>query len=63
MAMAVDAKLLRTTKFPPQFNQKVDMQKVNVDVMKKYAPALMWVRLRILTGGQMDRSDTLRNSG
>lgn len=38
MAMPVDAKLLRTTKFPPQFNQKVDMQKVNVDVMKKYAP-------------------------
>jgi len=35
MAMAVDAKLLRTTKFPPEFNQKVDMQKVNVDVMKK----------------------------
>jgi len=38
MAMPVDAKLLRTTKFPPQFNEKVDMQKVNVDVMKKYAP-------------------------
>ncbi|KAK5942106.1 hypothetical protein PMZ80_006059 [Knufia obscura] len=36
MAMPVDAKLLRTTKFPPEFNQKVDMQKVNVDVMKKW---------------------------
>jgi hypothetical protein len=36
MATSVDAKLLRTTKFPPEFNQKVDMQKVNVEVMKKF---------------------------
>jgi hypothetical protein len=35
MATSVDAKLLRATKFPPEFNQKVDMQKVNVEVMKK----------------------------
>lgn len=35
MAASVDAKLLRTTKFPPEFNQKVDMQKVNLQVMKK----------------------------
>lgn len=35
-AMAVDQKLLRQTKFPAEFNQKVDMQKVNVEVMKKY---------------------------
>ena len=35
MAATVDQKLLRTTKFPPEFNQKVDMQKVNVEVMKK----------------------------
>lgn len=34
--MAVDQKLLRQTKFPPEFNQKVDMKKVNVEVMKKY---------------------------
>jgi serine/arginine repetitive matrix protein 1 len=31
----VDTKLLRQTKFPPEFNQKVDMNKVNVEVMKK----------------------------
>lgn len=36
MASSVDAKLLRATKFPPEFNQKVDMQKVNAEVMKKY---------------------------
>ncbi|KAI9053256.1 hypothetical protein LZ554_002223 [Drepanopeziza brunnea f. sp. 'monogermtubi'] len=36
MASSVDAKLLRTTKFPPEFNQKVDMQKVNAEVMKKW---------------------------
>lgn len=36
MATSVDAKLLKATKFPPEFNQKVDMQKVNAEVMKKY---------------------------
>ncbi|XXG94680.1 hypothetical protein Hte_000937 [Hypoxylon texense] len=36
MATSVDAKLLRATKFPPEFNQKVDMQKVNLQVMKKW---------------------------
>ena len=36
MATGVDAKLLKSTKFPPEFNQKVDMQKVNLQVMKKY---------------------------
>ncbi|TAQ86529.1 hypothetical protein B7494_g5155 [Chlorociboria aeruginascens] len=36
MATSVDAKLLKSTKFPPEFNQKVDMQKVNVEVMKKW---------------------------
>lgn len=35
MASSVDMKLLRATKFPPEFNQKVDMQKVNLQVMKK----------------------------
>jgi hypothetical protein len=35
MASSVDEKLLKATKFPPEFNQKVDMQKVNVEVMKK----------------------------
>jgi len=36
MASSVDAKLLKSTKFPPEFNTKVDMQKVNVEVLKKY---------------------------
>jgi hypothetical protein len=35
MATAVDQKLLRQTKFPPEFSQKVDMKKVNIEVMKK----------------------------
>ncbi|KAK4698178.1 serine/arginine repetitive matrix protein 1, partial [Lecanoromycetidae sp. Uapishka_2] len=36
MASSVDAKLLKSTKFPPEFSQKVDMKKVNVEVMKKW---------------------------
>ena len=36
MAATVDQKLLRQTKFPPEFNQKVDMTRVNVEVMKKW---------------------------
>ncbi|EXF83210.1 hypothetical protein CFIO01_01436 [Colletotrichum fioriniae PJ7] len=32
MATGVDAKLLKSTKFPPEFNQKVDMQKVNLQL-------------------------------
>ncbi|KAK2800700.1 hypothetical protein FQN50_008010 [Emmonsiellopsis sp. PD_5] len=36
MASSVDAKLLKQTKFPPEFNKKVDMNKVNVEVMKKW---------------------------
>ncbi|KAL8829037.1 MAG: hypothetical protein Q9170_006339 [Blastenia crenularia] len=36
MATNVDAKLLKQTKFPPEFNQKIDMKKVNVEVMKKW---------------------------
>lgn len=35
MASSVDAKLLKRTKFPPEFNRKVDMTKVNIEVMKK----------------------------
>jgi len=40
MATGVDARLLKTTKFPLEFNQKVDMTKVNLQVMKKYVPNL-----------------------
>ncbi|KAI4099173.1 MAG: hypothetical protein LQ339_006114 [Xanthoria mediterranea] len=36
MATNVDAKLLKQTRFPPEFSQKVDMKKVNVEVMKKW---------------------------
>ena len=36
MATTKDQKLLKQTKFPPEFNQKVDMQKVNIEVMKKW---------------------------
>lgn len=32
----VDQRLLRTTKFPPEFNQKVDMSKVNIPLIKKW---------------------------
>jgi serine/arginine repetitive matrix protein 1 len=35
MASSVDAKLLKSTKFPPEFSKKVDMQKVNLEVMKQ----------------------------
>lgn len=41
MATSVDAKLLKRTKFPPEFNQKVDMTKVNIEVMKKYCPRIL----------------------
>ena len=34
MAATVDQKLLRATRFPPEFNQKVDMNKVNLEVIK-----------------------------
>ncbi|KAF0639207.1 hypothetical protein FPSE5266_09053 [Fusarium pseudograminearum] len=36
MATGVDARLLKSTKFPVEFSQKVDMQKVNLQVMKKW---------------------------
>ncbi|KAG6361944.1 hypothetical protein INS49_010173 [Diaporthe citri] len=36
MATGVDAKLLKSTKFPPEFSQKVDMTKVNLQVVKKW---------------------------
>ncbi|RCI15442.1 hypothetical protein L249_3424 [Ophiocordyceps polyrhachis-furcata BCC 54312] len=41
MASKMDARLLKSTKFPPEFNQKVDMEKVNLHVMKK------WITKRI----------------
>lgn len=32
----VDQRLLRTTKFPPEFNVKVDMKKVNGQLIKAW---------------------------
>lgn len=32
----VDQRLLRTTKFPPEFNAKVDLKKVNVQLIKAW---------------------------
>jgi len=46
MATSVDAKLLKQTKFPAEFNQKVDMQKVNVEVMKISLPQVSGRALR-----------------
>jgi hypothetical protein len=43
MATSVDAKLLKSTKFPPEFNQKVDMQKVNLEVMKRCVACPLFV--------------------
>jgi hypothetical protein len=48
MASAGDARLLKSTKFPPEFSQKVDMQKVNLQVIKKFVtgpskPCLSWL--------------------
>lgn len=65
MASSVDAKLLKSTKFPVEFNQKVDMQKVNVEVLKKYGTnrwenRFAWGWLVLLS--QMDRWKDLGDS-
>ena len=36
MALSVDQKRLKATKFPPEFDQKVDIKKVEIDLMKKW---------------------------
>jgi hypothetical protein len=43
MALSVDQKRLKATKFPPEFDQKVDIEKVNIDLMKK------WIANKITT--------------
>jgi hypothetical protein len=56
MAASVDQKLRAQTKFPPEFNQKVDMQKVNVEVMKKsVSHALRGWKLTSVTDGSQAR--------
>ncbi|USP77122.1 PWI domain-containing protein C825.05c [Curvularia clavata] len=34
--LSVDQKRLMATKFPPEFNQKVDIEKVNIDLIKRW---------------------------
>lgn len=36
MALSIDQKRLKATKFPPEFDKKVDIEKVNVDLMKRW---------------------------
>jgi serine/arginine repetitive matrix protein 1 len=43
MAMSIDQKRLKATKFPPEFDTKVDIEKVNIDLMKK------WIANKITT--------------
>lgn len=43
MALSVDQKRLKATKFPPEFDRKVDIEKVNIDLMKK------WIANKITT--------------
>lgn len=36
MALSIDQKRLKATKFPPEFDKKVNIDKVNIDLMKKW---------------------------
>lgn len=64
MASTVDAKLLKATKFPPEFSQKVDFKKVNLEVMKKYAILLrVSSSYDILTSHQMDCGEDIEYIG
>ena len=36
MALSIDQKRLKATKFPPEFDRKADIEKVNIDLMKKW---------------------------
>ncbi|KAM5470075.1 hypothetical protein MauCBS54593_003958 [Microsporum audouinii] len=46
----MDAKLLKSTKFPPEFAKKVDMTKVNIEVMKKWIAE----RISVILGNEDD---------
>lgn len=46
-----DAKLIKQTKFPPEFSRKVDVKKVNVEVMKKYATCPDFTALLLFSVG------------
>lgn len=60
MATTVDQKLLKSTKFPAEFNQKVDMQKVNLEVMKRFAALPLEIldkaNIGVYSGGLQARS-------
>jgi serine/arginine repetitive matrix protein 1 len=43
MALSIDQKRMKATKFPPEFDKKVDIEKVNIDLMKK------WIANKITT--------------
>lgn len=43
MALSVDQKRLKATKFPPEFDKRVDIKRVNIDIIKK------WVAGKITT--------------
>ncbi len=64
MASSVDAKLLKATKFPSEFSQKVDMQKVNVEVLKKCGNPVPACTEKYTDQfcSQMDRREDLRHT-
>lgn len=37
----MDAKLIKSTKFPPEYSKKVDREKVNLEVMKQFVSPLL----------------------
>jgi hypothetical protein len=41
MSSSMEAKLLKTTRFPPEYSKKVNMGKVNLEVMKQFV-SLSW---------------------
>ena len=60
MATGVDAKLLKSTKFPSDFNKKVDMQKVNLQVMKKWVPPSLIALPKLYANGCSYLTDGLQ---
>jgi hypothetical protein len=57
MVLTVDEKLLRKTKFPPEFDQPVDKGKVNMDIIKN------WINTKInkMIGDDEILMDTIFN--
>lgn len=60
MASGVEAKLLKSTKFPPEYSKKVDMTKVNVEVMKQcVAPLTPSSRIALQAGADLARNSQM----